>query len=253
MSRQTCNTRKCGLPHPELEGGMTGKGCMDYGKGYGKKGAMDYGMAPMDYGKGMGYAPMMVPMEGGKGGGGGKSSGGDWDCPNCGNHNYGNRETCNTRKCQAPRPFGAGLFGAPGSHWSPPGQATSNVVGAKGDGKAGDWQCPGCGNVNFGKRDTCNTRTCQAPRPVAHFGAPMAMSQDWGFDPRSYAAGKAAGKSCGKSDGKSGKKGGDSGPDWACPSCGNVNFGHRETCNTRKCQLPRPAQLDDLLKGLGAL
>merc|ERR1712167_318378 len=27
--------------------------------------------------------------------------------------------------------------------------------------REGDWTCPGCGNVNWEKRDVCNTRKCQ--------------------------------------------------------------------------------------------
>jgi len=29
--------------------------------------------------------------------------------------------------------------------------------------------------------------------------------------------------------------------DWTCPSCGNVNFSFRTTCNMRNCTQPRPA------------
>ncbi|XP_074295676.1 ranBP2-type zinc finger protein At1g67325-like isoform X1 [Silene latifolia] len=29
--------------------------------------------------------------------------------------------------------------------------------------------------------------------------------------------------------------------DWACPSCGNVNFSFRTVCNMRKCGTPKPA------------
>lgn len=29
--------------------------------------------------------------------------------------------------------------------------------------------------------------------------------------------------------------------DWTCPSCGNVNFSFRMTCNMRNCTQPRPA------------
>lgn len=30
--------------------------------------------------------------------------------------------------------------------------------------------------------------------------------------------------------------------DWTCPSCGNVNFSFRTTCNMRNCTQPRPAE-----------
>ncbi|KAG2240654.1 hypothetical protein Bca52824_097146, partial [Brassica carinata] len=29
--------------------------------------------------------------------------------------------------------------------------------------------------------------------------------------------------------------------DWTCPSCGNVNFSFRTTCNMRNCTQSRPA------------
>lgn len=29
--------------------------------------------------------------------------------------------------------------------------------------------------------------------------------------------------------------------DWTCPSCGNVNFSFRTTCNMHNCAQPRPA------------
>ncbi|KAL9225550.1 hypothetical protein vseg_001457 [Gypsophila vaccaria] len=31
-----------------------------------------------------------------------------------------------------------------------------------------DWTCPGCGNVNFSFRTTCNMRNCTHPRPAHH-------------------------------------------------------------------------------------
>lgn len=31
-----------------------------------------------------------------------------------------------------------------------------------------DWICPGCGNVNFSFRTTCNMRNCTQPRPADH-------------------------------------------------------------------------------------
>lgn len=32
----------------------------------------------------------------------------------------------------------------------------------------------------------------------------------------------------------------DSVGDWLCPSCGNINYGFRSSCNMRKCGAPRP-------------
>lgn len=38
--------------------------------------------------------------------------------------------------------------------------------------------------------------------------------------------------------------------DWTCPSCGNVNFSFRTTCNMRNCTQPRPADHNSVICGL---
>ncbi|KAI3816728.1 hypothetical protein L1987_16432 [Smallanthus sonchifolius] len=37
--------------------------------------------------------------------------------------------------------------------------------------------------------------------------------------------------------------------DWTCPSCGNVNFSFRTTCNMRNCTQPRPADHSSTRQG----
>ncbi|KAI3426803.1 uncharacterized protein J3R85_009676 [Psidium guajava] len=56
---------------------------------------------------------------------------------------------------------------------------------------------------------------------------PVAMSQ---VDNRNSSAAKRA-----RTDGSRRED------DWTCPSCGNVNFSFRTTCNMRNCTQPRPA------------
>ncbi|KAH1098098.1 hypothetical protein J1N35_015019 [Gossypium stocksii] len=46
-----------------------------------------------------------------------------------------------------------------------------------------DWTCPGCGNVNFSFRTTCNMRNCTQPRPAVHnsksAGKPLQAPQSY--------------------------------------------------------------------------
>lgn len=69
---------------------------------------------------------------------------GDWMCPDCGNHNYAHRDSCN--KCRRPRYKNKNPLLPPSA--SP-----------------GDWICNACGNHNFARRDKCNR--CQKPRAEA--------------------------------------------------------------------------------------
>merc|ERR1712127_781139 len=99
------------------------------------------GMPMMMVGKGAygGGCPMMM-VKGGKGAMpmmaapmmGPNMKDGDWMCPNCGNHNFASRVTCN--RCAHVRP---GM-------------------------KQGDWVCRSCKNHNFASRDTCNK--CGTPK-----------------------------------------------------------------------------------------
>merc|ERR1712039_151525 len=45
----------------------------------------------------------------------------------------------------------------------------------------GDWQCPGCGNLNYAKRDICNTRKCQHPRPVNYAPPMISYPSSWSY------------------------------------------------------------------------
>mmetsp|Transcript_70460 Transcript_70460/g.127039 ORF Transcript_70460/g.127039 Transcript_70460/m.127039 type:complete len:365 (-) Transcript_70460:38-1132(-) len=81
-----------------------------------------------------------------------------------------------------------------------------------GDAKAGDWWCPGCGDLVFAWRDTCNM--------CGHAGAGVA-----GAPP--------SGGSCGGC-GKGGRPG-----DWICGDCGDLVFSSRNSCN--KCGSDKPS------------
>jgi predicted nucleic-acid-binding Zn-ribbon protein len=196
--RDYCNTKVCGLPHPDrMAVPMMGGAHM--GKGMPM-------MMPMPMPQAF-ESQMVAAVAGAKL---------DWTCSSCGNLNYGSREICNTRKCQAQRPPTWPIWQQPAT-----------------DASHSDWVCPGCGNVNFAKRDICNTRTCQMPRQVSLWSGQVVPLK---------------GKSRGK--GGSGQRTQPnlaverSGPgDWTCPGCGNVNYSIRDVCNTRTCRLPRPEGL----------
>jgi len=165
------------------------------------------------------------PVAGGKGGRGGPpvlGENGNWACPGCRNINFGIREACN--RCQMPKPedqinmaYNISTAAGPGG----PSAKTAN--GAPIAGLGGNWKCNMCQNVNFAARDACNR--CQAPRSAAE--AP------------SFGCGGGGGG--GKMGGGKGKRpvAGENG-NWACPGCGNVNFGIRDVCN--RCQGPKPEE-----------
>lgn len=152
--------------------------------------------------------------KGGTGGGGGKgyTHGGDpraapelgaWTC-DCGNLNFAGRVTCNARSCGKPAPRQQA--------WG-----MSNIhMPAQGKGGAappdGAWVCSACQNVNWPTRDSCNSKSCGAPRHLVDGGAP----------PRPGEAAAPEGS-------------------WTCSGCNNVNFPNRTSCNRKSCGLPKPA------------
>mmetsp|Transcript_118478 Transcript_118478/g.330515 ORF Transcript_118478/g.330515 Transcript_118478/m.330515 type:complete len:301 (+) Transcript_118478:114-1016(+) len=200
---------------------------------------------------------------------------GSWLCLGCGNVNYKHRMACHTRKCGLPypglamQPFAGQLpmvskmfmgpsasvlaahgvplgklpmaskmfMGPPASvlaaHGIPlgkePAALASPMMGGMWTAEPeppGSWRCPMCANLNYASREVCNTRKCRAPRPTAvNGGCFPAMSA--AFAPVAFtpAAPVAGGRQQGS---------------WTCSQCWNVNYGFRTTCNTRKCQAPRP-------------
>jgi len=74
----------------------------------------------------------------------------------------------------------------------------------------GSWACPGCNNVNWPKRSSCNK--CQLARGTAQ---PRNQQQ---FNPQDHQPGS-----------------------WPCPTCGNINWPARTSCNRKNCSTPKPA------------
>jgi hypothetical protein len=84
----------------------------------------------------------------------------------------------------------------------------------------GNWECTACGNVNFATRDACNL--CQSPKP--QYRATVSGGQPTWEQPMQKRGRPVAGV-----DGN-----------WACGSCGNVNFAHRTSCN--RCGMFKPEE-----------
>eukprot|EP00037_Helgoeca_nana_P017329 m.164387 g.164387 ORF g.164387 m.164387 type:complete len:385 (-) comp23938_c1_seq1:234-1388(-) len=78
----------------------------------------------------------------------------DWICPSveCSNKNYARRMECNKCGTARPRPKVTGTAPSLGDG----AKAFNGLFSAE------DWGCLMCGNVNWARRDTCNT--CQHPR-----------------------------------------------------------------------------------------
>lgn len=151
---------------------------------------------------------------------------GNWACPACQNVNFGVREACN--RCQGPKPQEQAY------HYPPPPQHHQQQgprpgcfpSGAPMVGVAGNWACPGCGNVNYAVREACNR--CQTPRPEDEEpGLSLSAAADAVYGAPPVAAGQKRGPPQVGVDGN-----------WACPGCNNVNFGVRTECN--RCQSPKP-------------
>lgn len=94
-----------------------------------------------------------------------------------------------------------------------------------GQAKPGDWWCPLCGDLVFAWRNSCNS--------CGYAGLPPALPVIAGL------LGGAAGTAKGDRGGlaqptnlAAGKPG-----DWLCPTCSNVCFSHRPSCN--KCGTPK--------------
>lgn len=192
---------------------------------------------------------------------------GSWLCPGCGNINWKNRSVCHTRKCGQPFPGGPGALQQRPPPWAGPqgpapwasgpmgmGMFPGNMVCTFTETPNGPWRCPNCGNHNYAEREVCNTRKCRLPRPRP--GAIMSGGPPQGFGKGSFGGGRQFGgvppgiaKQMNKisplkqqeqqQQQQQGQEGGPKG-EWVCIMCGNVNYGFRTVCNTRKCSAPKP-------------
>lgn len=94
---------------------------------------------------------------------------GDWLCYKCGDLQFARNSKC--RQCGAPKPESAG--GRDGSRSrsrsrshsrsSSRGQLDRHQPQNGGSQPAGDWFCPSCNDLQFGRDSQC--RSCKAPRP----------------------------------------------------------------------------------------
>ena len=118
------------------------------------------------------------------------------------------------------------------------------------------WTCSKCSNVNFAKRDVCNTKMCSekkpgsAPKPVgarpgtgtmvmcvpvittlqpSHLSSSAAAADERNSDPNLTEAGS-----------------------WTCPSCNNHNYASRSKCNSKTCNTYRPSGGGTVVMGQGS-
>jgi len=182
---------------------------------------------------------------------------GDWDCPECGGHNFARRTSC--FKCRAPRAGGDGgdqglaeNGGTDGdwkqaiqhaeysNPWSPslgdealdqplgdsPNRSGPPNGASRGNQNflQGDWRCSACGCHNFARRMECFD--CKAPREDDGGGG----QQQPVHQPRGgYQRRGGYGGGGGRGGGRPG--------DWWCQSCNIMNFSWRAECF--KCKEPK--------------
>lgn len=98
---------------------------------------------------------------------------------------------------------------AKGECWTHKGASFGGSAGKGGaQTMAGDWLCPGCGDHQFARNETC--KQCQTPKPADGTGI-LAKASYSKMMPG----------------------------DWICPSCGDHQFGKNDAC--KQCSEPKPA------------
>ncbi|CAD7960129.1 unnamed protein product [Amoebophrya sp. A120] len=167
----------------------------------------------------------------------------DWPCPKCGTLVFGSKDDC----------FKCGYSRATSSSAAPPSQRTAAATGqptqrrgAAGGGqqdhpnaRPGDWNCPGCGMLVFGSKDSCfkcgYSRLNDAGPPGTPGGASGTRPSNNASGP--YSSFNAAPTPVGASSG-AGSQNVRPG-DWACPKCNTNVFASKDSCF--KCGYSRSA------------
>lgn len=160
--RTHCNSKRCGKPREEVDGGAP----ETFGVFPGVFGGpMTTGLFTLPTRVTM---PVQMPL----------APPGSWVCLACQNVNYPLRTSCNGKNCGRPREGVDG--GAPGTAAvaENSGLQAGTMMGLSGippvrcDGllvpqtPAGSWICPTCQNVNYPNRTHCNKHSCGLPRPA---------------------------------------------------------------------------------------
>jgi len=198
---------------------------------------------------------------------------GSWECPFCHNINWPKRTTCNKEGCHMPKDLG-GLQHPEGSwactsctnvNWPKrtecnkcrvprnglkvPGLGVDSSFAAMtamnmGGAQPGSWVCPNCANVNWPARTFCNKPSCQTPKPqalgAATYGLGSYGGRAQGIDPYMQGVLGMAQPTYGGNVHGSAPPG-----SWSCPSCGNVNWPKRTTCNKPGCGASKPGHNPD--------
>eukprot|EP00899_Mesostigma_viride_P021633 jgi/Mesvir1/29471/Mv23042-RA.1 len=155
----------------------------------------------------------------------------DWICPSCGNSNYASRNTCNMRKCGAPKPTGPKPIMPQMPYQVPYGAPELGILAAYGGGGMAPLSAPAPYGAPGGIPTIMGYGGPLAAAPVLPLGAyeyGMAPPMFFSEDDRKRRAGAAP-------------LSGLSLNDWICPSCGNRNYSYRTKCNMRSCGQDKPA------------
>jgi len=170
---------------------------------------------------------------------------GAWVCRACGNQNFPGRLTCNRRSCGLPIEQASGGMvkqTAPASvnpmvaaqmlmaqqMMAQMGGGVQSAPAAAAPVPDQSWICIACNNVNYPTRMECNGRNCKRPRAEVD-GGPVTA----GINGNRPASAKPKPDMAAEQEKLIGA--------WTCPSCANVNYATRMSCNRRTCGQPRPA------------